>query len=83
MSEHRDGILSRRTLLRRLAWAGGVMVGVAALPAHFWRRWAGTGPRTEGSGRAREVEPDVASRIRQRARPFEPHTLNEPHDLAG
>ncbi len=69
-------LLSRRGLLRWLMLGGGVMVGglamgTSTLPVRFWR------------GVTRPTSPDLAARIRMRARPFAPETLDEPHDLAG
>ncbi len=73
----------RRKLLRGLLWLGGLAVGAVALPARFWRRVSGPAGGGSSDPRSAAGGADIAARIRQRARPFRPDVLDEPHDLAG
>lgn len=75
---------SRRLVLRQLLWLGGMAVTAVTLPARFWRR---VGPAADVVGSVGDVSrrhgvARVAAMAR-RARPFDQHTLDKDHDLAG
>jgi len=70
--------MKRRTLLQMLAGsvAAAGLVGLQRLEVA-----ARKGERLVR--RAVAVPPDILRRIRSRTQPFDPSTLDEPHDLAG